>query len=148
MQTNRIIAICALFIILSSSVGLCAEPFHVGPGDILEISVWKDENLSRDIIVPPDSIISFPLIGDIDAKGLSVTQIRNIIAQKLSEYIPDASVTVMLKQINSLNVYVIGQVNNPGKFPITRSNVDSVHATGGIFKSETAFAASRIANFR
>ncbi len=98
---------------------LQAESYQVGPGDLLEVSVWRDENLSRELIIPPDSIVSFPLIGDIDVRGLSVTQIRNIITKKLAEYIPDASVSVMLKEINSLNVYVIGQVKNPGVFPIT-----------------------------
>lgn len=119
MHTNRFIAICALFIVLAgSSVGLCADAFHVGPGDILEISIWKDPDLSREVVVPPDNIISFPLIGDFDAKGMSVTQLRKIITTKLSEFIPDASVTVILKQINSLNVYVIGQVHKPGAFSI------------------------------
>ena len=89
------------------------------PVIFLEISVWRDENLSRELIIPPDSIISFPLIGGIDVRGLSVAEIRSIITKKLAEYIPDASVSVMLKEINSLNVYVIGQVNNPGIFPIT-----------------------------
>jgi polysaccharide export outer membrane protein len=108
-----------LTVILSVSAGWCAEPFFVGPGDILEVSVWRDENLSRELVISPDMILSFPLIGDVYVANMTVADIRQIIAEKLKDYIPDASVAVILKQINSLKVYVIGQVKNPGAFPIT-----------------------------
>jgi len=95
------------------------DPRYVlSPGDYLEISVWKDESLSRELIVPPDGVISFPLIGDIDARGLTVTSLREKISEKLSEYVPDVTVTVVLNQAVSLKAYVIGKVNNPGEFPI------------------------------
>jgi polysaccharide export outer membrane protein len=96
-----------------------AEFYRVGPGDVLEVSVWRDETLSRELIVPPDGILSFPLIGDVNVVGLSVAQIRDAIRKKLSEYVPDASVAVILKTINSLRAYVIGQVKNPGSFAIS-----------------------------
>ena len=96
-----------------------AESFYVGPGDILEISVWRDENLSRELVITPDSMLSYPLIGDVNVANMSVAEIRKVITKKLSEYIPDASVAVVVKQINSLKAYVIGQVKNPGVFPIT-----------------------------
>ena len=89
-----------------------AESYFVGPGDILEISVWRDENLSREVIVPPDNILSYPLIGDVNVANMSVSEIRKVITKMLAEYVPDASVTVILKQINSFKVYVIGQVNS------------------------------------
>lgn len=93
--------------------------YKLGPGDTLEISVWKDESLSREIIVPPDGVISFPLIKDIDVTSLTVTNLREIVTKKLEEYIPDATVTVMLLKADSLTAYVIGKVNKPGQFPIT-----------------------------
>ena len=93
--------------------------YRIGPGDVLEISVWKDESLFRELSVPPDGVISYPLIGDIEAAGVTVTMLRKAITARLSEYVPDATVTVILKNINSLQVYVIGKVNNPGQFPIT-----------------------------
>jgi polysaccharide export outer membrane protein len=93
--------------------------YRIGPGDVLEISVWKDESLFREISVPPDGVISYPLIGDIIGAGETVTALREAITEKLSEYVPDATVTVILKQVNSLQAYVIGKVNNPGVFPIT-----------------------------
>ncbi len=96
-----------------------ANVYKVGPGDILEISVWKDDTLSRDLTIPPDGNLSFPLIDDVNVSGLSIAEIRKLIKERLIEYIPDASVTVILKKINCLKAYVIGQVKNPGEFPIT-----------------------------
>lgn len=93
--------------------------YSIGPGDILEISVWKDESLSREVVVPPDGIISFPLVDDINVTGMSVTDLRLAVTEKLSEYVPGATVTIMLKRINSLKAYVIGKVNKPGVFDIT-----------------------------
>ena len=118
-----------------------ADPYHVGPGDVLEISVWKDDALSRELIVPPDGVLSFPLIGDVNVASMSVPEIRVAIKKKLAEYVPDASVSVILKQINSLKVYVIGQVKNPGEFPITlEAHVMQVLAQA---KGLTPFAAER-----
>ena len=106
--------------LLSGTKTVLAEDtsYMVGPGDVLEISVWKDESLSRNIIVPPDRMISFPLAGDIDGNNMTITMLRETIRKRLSEYVPDATVTVILKEINSLRVYVIGKVNNPGQFAI------------------------------
>lgn len=92
--------------------------YHIGPGDVLDISVWKDESLSRQIIVPPDGVISFPLIGEIDVTDITISKLREVVKKRLVEYVPDATVTVMLLQVNSLTAYVIGKVNNPGQFPI------------------------------
>jgi len=110
--------------IVSMVMAICvpltqAQFYRVGPGDILEISVWRDETLSRELIVPPDGMLAFPLIGDVLVAGMTVTEIREAIRKKLSEYVPDASVTVIIKTINSLRAYVIGQVKNPGTFAIT-----------------------------
>ncbi len=92
--------------------------YRIGAGDILEISVWKEENLSREVIVPPDLRLSFPLVGDIDVRGMTITDLRREITRRLNEFVPDATVTVMFRQINSLKAYVIGKVNKPGQFPI------------------------------
>lgn len=94
------------------------DKYKIGPGDVLEISVWKDESLMRQITVPPDSVISFPIIGEIEAEDMTVAQLREALTKKLVEYVPDATVTVLLLQINSLRAYVIGKVNKPGVYPI------------------------------
>lgn len=94
------------------------EKYFIGPSDVLEISVWKDESLSRKLVVPPDGIISFPLIGEVDTHGLTVSDMRDVVTRKIKEYVPDAFVTVMILEINSLNTYIIGKVNKPGTYPI------------------------------
>jgi polysaccharide export outer membrane protein len=103
----------------ASTVLAVEDTYYIGPGDALEISVWRDESLTRQIVVPPDGVISFPLIGDIDVTRMTVRDIRNEIKKKLSEYVPDATVTVIILGFDSLKAYVIGKVNNPGEFPIT-----------------------------
>jgi polysaccharide export outer membrane protein len=108
-----------LILTFSYSVSIAAgKQYHIGPGDILEISVWKDESLSRQVVVPPDGNISFPLIGTINSKDLTVANLNKLVTQKLSEYVPDVTVTVMLLEINSLKAHVIGKVNTSGEFPI------------------------------
>jgi polysaccharide biosynthesis/export protein len=106
-------------LMIYSSISLADETaYYIGPGDVLEISVWRDESLTRKVVVPPDGMIAFPLIGDIDVSRMTVSKLRETIAGKLSEFVPDATVTVMLSEINSLSAYVIGKVNKPGVFPI------------------------------
>lgn len=95
-----------------------AERYVIGPADTLQISVWEDESLRRDLVVPPDGVISFPLVGDIDITGMNTTQLREVAAKRIQEFVPDATVTVMLLQINDLKAYVIGKVARPGVFPI------------------------------
>ena len=112
------ISIFILLIIANTDTYATENTYPIGPGDILEISVWKDESLTREVVVPPDGFISFPLVAEINTNGLTITRLRAIITKKISEYIPDAFVTVMLKQINSLKAYVIGKVHNPGIYDI------------------------------
>lgn len=112
-----------IIIFLFFSTGIAAEAadyqFRVGPDDVLEISVWRDESLSRDVIVPPDGIISFPLIGDINVNNMTITELRAQVTKKLIEFIPDATVTVILKEMKSLRAYVIGKVKQSGEYTIS-----------------------------
>jgi len=94
--------------------------YKIGPGDSLEISIWKDEYLTRQIVVPPDGIIAFPLIGDIKVTELNVASLRRIIEKKIKEYISDATVTVMLLEARSLTASVVGKVHTPGRYPINK----------------------------
>ncbi|MBN1103965.1 MAG: polysaccharide export protein, partial [Deltaproteobacteria bacterium] len=106
--------------------------YRTGPRDVLEISVWKDETLTRQIPVPPDGIISFPLIGDLDVREMTIPQIREAVFARISEFIPDPTVTVLLLAANSMTASVIGKVNRPGEFPITlESNVMQLLAAAG-----------------
>ncbi len=127
-----IIFLCLILTISSMAAFASEKAFHIGPGDVIEISVWKDPELSRNLVVPPDGIISFPLVGSINIKRLTVPELRKIVTQKLSEFIPDATVTIMLTEINSLKAYVIGKANNPGEFPINlETNVMQILSMAG-----------------
>lgn len=97
-----------------------ASSYRVQAGDLLEISVWKEEGLQKDVLVRPNGGISFPLIGDLAAQGKSVEQIRSEIAARLTSYVPNPAVTVAVKQVIGNKVYVIGRVNNPGDFIVVQ----------------------------
>lgn len=92
--------------------------YQIAPGDEIEISVWRDESLTRRLKVPPDGVVSFPLINDIDAKGLTVAELRKVSREKLSEYVPDATVSVLLLESNSMMGFVVGKVKKPGSYRI------------------------------
>ena len=97
------------------------EGYIIGPGDVLDISVWKDEALTRSCVVRPDGFISFPLIGDVLAAGRTSSQLKSEMEGRLTRYVPGVTLSLEIKQINSMIIYVIGKVNNPGRFIL---NVD------------------------
>jgi len=101
--------------------------YLIGPGDVLDISVWKDETLTKSVVVLPDSRISYPLIGEVSAGGKTVAQLKKEIQEKLSPFVPDVTLSLEVKQVNSMLIYVIGRVNTPGKFPLN-ANVDVLQA--------------------
>jgi polysaccharide biosynthesis/export protein len=112
--------------------------YTVQPGDILEINVWKEEGLLKEVIVRPDGGITFPLIGDLKAQGLGLVEVEKVITEKLSQFIAEPVVTVSALQLLGNKVYVIGQVNKPGEYVVNRQ-VDVMQAlsmAGGM----TAFA--------
>lgn len=94
------------------------EGYTINPGDILEISVWKEVELQREIRVLPDGHINFPLAGDIKLSGLKLTEAREKLVEKLSAYISDPVVNISVKSVEGNIVYVIGQVQRPGQFPM------------------------------
>jgi polysaccharide export outer membrane protein len=101
--------------------------YRIQPGDLLEISVWREEYLEREVIVQPDGRISFPLVGIVNAAGTTVEAVQDLVAQRLTQYIPDPVVTVSIKEINGNRVYVLGQVQNPGQF-IMNPTIDVIQA--------------------
>ena len=103
MKIGVLIFSVCLTLLVFCPIGMAAEKvYHLGPGDVIEISVWKDPELSRNLVVPPDGIISFPLIGSIDVTHLAIADLKKIVTQKLSEFIPDATVAVMLIEMSKL----------------------------------------------
>lgn len=101
--------------------------YAIQAGDLLEISVWREEYLEREVIVQPDGKISFPLVGTLDAAGSTVAEVQDRVAARLAQYIPDPVVTVSIKEIRGNRVYVLGQVQNPGQF-IMNPMVDVMQA--------------------
>jgi polysaccharide export outer membrane protein len=101
--------------------------YTVKPGDLLHVSVWKEPELQSPVLVRPDGGFSFPLVGDIDARGKSVAELQVIVTQRLSKYISDPVVSVSVTEIHGNKVYVIGQVAKPGEF-IVNPRVDVMQA--------------------
>ena len=97
-----------------------AEGYLLQPGDVLTVSVWKEADLSSELLVRPDGGITMPLAGEIAAAGHTVEDVRSTIDQRLRKYIPDPAVTVSVKQTLGNQIFVIGKVNHPGPYPIIR----------------------------
>lgn len=93
--------------------------YLIGPGDVLSISVWKEEGMQLEVLVRPDGEITFPLAGEIKAGGLTTKALSDELVKKLKKYIPHPSVTVSVLQSISNKIYVIGKVNRPGEFIAT-----------------------------
>jgi polysaccharide export outer membrane protein len=101
----------------SESVAVSPDSeYRLGPEDVLQISVWKDESLTREVLVRPDGMISFPLIGEVRAEGRTAGELQKDIRAKLSPYIPDPTVSVAVTKVNSYKIYVVGKVNRPGEY--------------------------------
>jgi polysaccharide export outer membrane protein len=118
----------------ASTTAQAAEPqpsaeveYTVGAGDVLNIRVWKEPELSRDnVVVRPDGMISMPLIGVVKVSGLPVSQIQQTLADKLRRFVNISQVTVTVEEIRSKFVYITGEVNRPGAYPLL-SPIDLLH---------------------
>jgi polysaccharide biosynthesis/export protein len=95
-----------------------ASAFQIGPEDILDISVWKNPELSRVVPVRPDGKVSLPLVNDIQAAGLTPATLRQQVTNRLSEFIPGPEVSVMVREVHSRKVAVVGAVKTPGRFEL------------------------------
>src|SRR5687767_12204127 len=115
------------------------EEYRIGPEDVLSISVWKNEPMSRVLPVRPDGMISLPLLDDVMAAGLTPTELRNLLAQKLTEYVPSPAVTVIVNDVKSFKVSVIGEVVRPARYELkSRTSVLDVLALAGGFNQFAA----------
>lgn len=92
--------------------------YIIGPNDMLQISVWKEPELSGSVPVRPDGKISIPLVDDVQAAGLTAMGLSDQIAQKLKKFVTDPHVTVIVTAINSRQIFVLGEVVRPGGFPL------------------------------
>jgi polysaccharide export outer membrane protein len=135
------------WLILTSGASVLADDslrgerpaYRIQPGDLLFVSVWKEQDLQKEVLVRPDGGISFPLAGDMIADGKSVQELQAELTEELSKLIPDLTVTVAVREILGNKIYVIGKVEEPGQF-VVNPNVDVMQALS-IAGGTTAFAA-------
>jgi polysaccharide export outer membrane protein len=115
-----VIAICLPFLtVCPPSWAVDSEVYRMGPGDILEVVVWKEDRLSRnDILVRPDGRISLPMVDDIIAAGLTPMELKETIAKSAGRYVQRPMVYVIVREPRSHSYSVIGNVRSPGRFPL------------------------------
>jgi polysaccharide export outer membrane protein len=92
--------------------------YVIGTDDILSVVFWRDKDMSADVAVRPDGKISLPLLNDVQASGLTPTQLRDQLTEGAKQYVSDPNVTVVVRQINSRKVFITGQVQKPGPYAL------------------------------
>lgn len=92
--------------------------YQIGPDDVLDISIWREETLQRTVTVRPDGNISFPLVGEITAASRTPAELQREITERLKKYMPDPVVTVIVDKVASYKIYVIGEVKSSGQFQV------------------------------
>jgi polysaccharide export outer membrane protein len=114
--------------------GSCVGTYVIGPDDVLDVSVWGNTEVSRTVPVRPDGRISLPLLNDIQAAGLTPMQLREAVTKALTPYIPEPAVSVLVREVRSFKVSVMGQVKTPGRYELKdRATVLDVLALAGGF---------------
>lgn len=109
-----------------------AAEYLIGPGDVLHISVWKDNSLDRVVTVRPDGMISYPLLSDVQASGQTPMQLQKSLGEKLKQYMADPEVSVVVQEVHSFAVSVLGEVKTPGRYELKgQSTVLDVLAQAG-----------------
>jgi polysaccharide export outer membrane protein len=99
-------------------LGTLHDAYSLRPGDVLQVSVWKETDLQADVLIRPDGGMTFPLAGELQAAGHTVAELTALLETRIQKYIPDAVVTVTVKAIGGNRIYVVGKVNRPGDFPL------------------------------
>ena len=99
---------------------IVADDYRVGAGDVIEVSVWKEPENSGVVVIRPDGKISLPLVNDLVVVGKTPMEIQQMVEEKLTPFINAPNVTVIVRDIRSKKVYVIGEVNHTGSFQITQ----------------------------
>jgi polysaccharide biosynthesis/export protein len=97
-----------------------ADGYKLQPGDVLTVNVWKETDLQGDVLIRPDGGMSFALAGELQAAGHTVAELTTLLEARVRKFIPDAVVTIAVKSSNGNRVYVIGKVNRPGDFALSR----------------------------
>src|SRR5213594_5060457 len=108
--------------------------YRIGPEDVLDIAVWHNEAISRAVPVRPDGKISLPLLNEVQAAGLTPLQLRDVLVKRLADYMPSPEVSVIVREVHSFKVSVIGEIKTPGRYELkSRATVLDVLAQAGPF---------------
>jgi polysaccharide export outer membrane protein len=131
--------IVLLGLIVSAGPAVAQAPapessYQIGPNDILNIFVWKEADLTRDVTVMPDGKITYPLIGEITAQGQTASELKKTITEKLQNFVTAPEVTVIIRESRSQMIYTIGKLARPGQFPLTPNMtvMQALSAAGGL----------------
>jgi len=126
---------------------IVTDDYIIGPEDVLEISVWRNPDLSREVMVRPDGRISLPLIGDVKAVGLTTSELRDDIKEQLKAYKENPTVAIVVRAVNSYYFYTQGAVGNTGKIPLLSRTtlIQAITLAGGLAPDAVR---SRITIFR
>jgi len=130
--------IVLLGLIVSAGPAVAQAPapessYQIGPNDILNIFVWKEADLTRDVTVMPDGKITYPLIGEITAQGQTASELKKTITEKLQNFVTAPEVTVIVRESRSQMIYTIGKLVRPGQLPLTPNMtvMQALSAAGG-----------------
>jgi polysaccharide export outer membrane protein len=112
---------------------LTTAGYVLQPGDVLQVAVWKETDLTAEVLIRPDGGMSFPLAGELHAAGHTVAELTAMLEKRVRKFEPDAVVTVVVKAAAGNRVYVIGKVQRPGDFPLNRPTdvVQALSLAGG-----------------
>jgi len=116
-----------------SAPGVRPESYVIGAEDVIDVFVWKEPDMSKTVPVRPDGMISLPLVGEVKAAGYTPVQLQDVLADSMKKYVSEPQVTVVVEKVASLNFNIVGEVNHPGYFPLTRrmTVLDAIALAGG-----------------
>jgi len=115
---NCVLTLCGL---LLSQVAIAADRYRLNAGDVLEISVWNEDALQKQLVILPDGMISFPLAGELVAEGKTVTELQAALKNNLAEYLAEPVVTVSVNSVSGNTVHIMGKVSQPGSFTMNQT---------------------------
>jgi polysaccharide export outer membrane protein len=131
-----VISLVAILFFMNEASGQAPvqdSSYKIGPNDVLSIFVWKEPDLTRDVTVMPDGKITYPLIGEIIAQGQTASELKQVISEKLQNFVTAPEVTVLVKESRSQMIYTIGKVTKPGPYPLApgMTVMQALSAAGG-----------------
>lgn len=134
IKAIRRTSLLAILIFCPLAESASVNPYTLNAGDELSISVWQEPDLKQDVVVLPDGSFSFPLVGQIMAEGYTSAEVEKTLSRKLKKFIPKAVVTVSVHQVSGNKIYIIGEVNKPGEYQLSRplDVIQALSLAGGL----------------